>query len=355
MRRIHVDKVTEGMVLARAIYSVDGNILLNAGIKLKSSYVEKFKSIGIIQVYVEDEISKDIEISDVISDETRFEARIAIKNAMNNIKYTNALEVGPVKAVVSKIIEELMSIQDAIINLQDLKDSDNYTFYHSANVCVLSVITGIALGYDKEKLKNLALGAIMHDVGKTKIPYEILNKPGKLTEEEYEEMQKHPRYGYEILKKSIELSTYASYIALTHHERYDGKGYPLGLKEDKIHEFSKIVSIADVYDAMTSDRVYRKRYKINEAVEYIIGMGHHQFDYKIVRKFVEHIAIFPSGSTVELNSGEQAIVVDINKKYPNRPIVRLIKDREGNEVVDIIEIDLTKHNTVIIVDIIEDL
>ncbi len=355
MRRISVDKLSSGMVLARTIYSSDGNILLNAGIKLKESYISKFSELGITELYIEDYISQDIVINDVISDETRFEARVAIKNAMDSLKMGNQLDVRLVRNVVGKIVDELMNVKDAMVNLQDLKTTDNYTFSHSANVCVLSVITGISLGYDKERLKQLALGAILHDIGKVKIPLEILNKPSSLTPDEYDAIKKHSNYGYEILKRSVELSTYASYIALTHHERHNGSGYPMGLKSDEIHEFSRIVAIADVYDAMTSDRVYRKRANINDTVEYLIGMGHHQFDYSIVRTFVEHIAIYPSGICVKLNTGETAIVVDVNKRYPNRPIIRIFKDKDGNEVKEMQELDLTKHNTIIIEEIVEDI
>lgn len=355
MRRIRVDKVVEGMILAKTIYSTDGNILLNAGIVLKRSYISRFKEIGIFEIYVDDEISRDIVLNDVVSDETRFEARINIKNAMESIRYGNSLDVKPIRNSVSKMIDELMEVKDTMINLQDIKSIDQYTFCHSVNVCVLSLITGISMGYDEEKLKELGIGAMLHDVGKTRIPIEILNKPGGLTDEEFEIIKKHTNIGYEILKKSNMLSTYASYIALTHHERYDGKGYPLGLKGNEVHEFARIVSVADVYDAITSDRVYKRRIKINEAVEYLIGMGDHQFDYNIVRNFIEHVTIYPPGTCVLLNTGDKAIVVDINRKYPNRPIVRILADREGQIPKEPVEIDLTTNNTYIISDIIDNI
>ncbi|MFZ5351742.1 MAG: HD-GYP domain-containing protein [Bacillota bacterium] len=355
MRRIHVDKLNNDMVLAKTIYSSDGNILLNAGIKLKEIYINRFRELGITEIYIDDHISHDIVADDVISEETRFEARIAVKHAMDSMKMRNSLNIKQARNVVGKIVDELMNVPDAMVNLQDLKTTDNYTFNHSANVCVLSVITGISMGYDKERLRQLGLGALLHDIGKVKIPQEILNKPASLTPEEFEEIKKHSSYGYEILKRSMDLSTYASYVALTHHERYNGSGYPLGLRGEEIHEFSRIVAVADVYDALTSDRVYKKRSNINDAIEYLIGMGYHQFDYGIVRNFIEHIAIYPSGVCVKLNTGEIAIVVDVNKKYPNRPIVRIFKDRDGNEIKELNEIDLTKYNNILIEDIIEDI
>ncbi|HYE81492.1 MAG TPA: HD-GYP domain-containing protein [Clostridia bacterium] len=355
MRKILVEKLKEGMILARTLHSYDGNILLNAGIILKNSYIAKFKELGIRELYIEDEISRDIVLNDVISEETRFEARVNIKNAMDSIRYGSSLDVKPVRNSVCKMIDELMDVKDTMVNLQDLKSNDQYTFGHSVNVCVLSLITGISMRYDEGKLRELGIGAMLHDVGKIKLPAEILNKPGVLTAEEFNIIKKHTSYGYELLKKSMMLSTYASYIALTHHERYDGEGYPLGLRGEEIHEFSRIVSIADVYDAMTSDRVYKKRVNINEAVEYLVGMGDHHFDYNIVRNFIEHITIYPPGTCVLLNDGEKAIVVDVNKKYPNRPIVRILVDREGQMPREFTEIDLTKNNTLLISEIIDDI
>lgn len=355
MRRILVEKLREGMILARTLHSYDGNILLNAGIILKNSYISKLKDLGIRELYVEDEISSDIIINDVIAEETRFEARINIKNAMDSIRYGRSLDVMPIRNSVCKMIDELMDMKDTMVNLQDLKTNDQYTFSHSVNVCVLALITGISLKYDEGKLRELGIGAMLHDIGKTKVPKEVLNKPGNLTTEEYDIVKKHTNYGYELLKKSQVLSTYASYIALTHHERYDGGGYPLGLKGAEIHEFAKIVAVADVYDAMTSDRIYRKRININDAVEYLVGMGEHQFDYNIVKAFLEHITIYPPGTCVLLNSGEKAIVVDINKKYPNRPIIRILFDQEGQRLREPLEIDLTKNNTLLIDEILDDI
>jgi putative nucleotidyltransferase with HDIG domain len=294
-------------------------------------------------------------LKDLVSEETRFEARINIKNTMDSIRYGNSIDVKPIRNSVCKMIDELMEVKDTMVNLQDLKSNDQYTFSHSVNVCVLSLITGISMNYDEEKLRELGIGAMLHDIGKIRIPNEILNKPESLTAEEFKIIKKHTNYGYEILKKSKVLSTYASYIALTHHERCDGEGYPLGLRGEEIHEFSRIVSIADVYDAITSDRIYKKRTHVNDAVEYLIGMGDHQFDYNIVRSFIEHITIYPPGTCVLLNNGEKAIVVDVNKKYPNRPIIRIFADGEGQFLKEPVEVDMTKNNTLLISEIIDDI
>lgn len=355
MRRISVERLNEDMVLAKTLYTIDGNILLNAGIKLKSSYINKFKELGIGEIYIDDNIGADIVIEDVIKDETRFEARVAVKKAMDNVMNGNNLDVKPIRNVVGKIVEELLTVQDAVINLQDIKSFDNYTFSHSANVCVLSAVTGISMGYDSYKLKELCMGALLHDIGKTKIPNEIMNKISPLTNEEFEIVKKHARYGYDMLKQSMDISSYTAYVALTHHEKYNGEGYPLGLKGKAIHEFSRIVSVADVYDAMTSNRIYRRRINISEVVEYLVSLGGHHFDYDIVKKMMEHISVFPLGSLITISTGETAIVVDNNKKYPNRPVIRLIKDPYGVEYKDFNEIDLTSCNNITITEVLDDI
>lgn len=355
MRRVSVDNLCEGMELAKTIYTSDGNILLNAGMRLKSSYIKRLKELYITEMYIEDEISKDIVVDDIISDEIRFEARVEVRKAMEAIKLGEKLTTRAIRNVVNNIVDELLYKDNLMINLKDIRSNDDYLFCHSVNVCVLSIITGISLGYDKEKLSQLGIGAMLHDIGKIRIPCEVLNKVEKLTEEDFEIIKKHTTYGYEILGESDDVNAYSKVIALTHHERYDGKGYPLGVSDNQIHEYSKIVSIADVYDAMTSDRVYRKRYKISEAIEYLIGLSNYNFDYNLVRSFIEHITVYPIGTCILLNTKQKAIVVDINRKFPNRPIVRIATDEAGDMLKEFIEIDLTKNNSLVIIDEIENI
>lgn len=354
MRRVLIEKVEEGLVLGKPIYTSDGNVLLNAGMILKESYIKRLKALNVNYIYVEDNISQDISIEDIISDETRFEARLSIRKAMDSVKLGQKLNTIAIRNSVNNIIDDILGKNDLIVNLVDIRSTDDYTFCHSVNVCVLSILNGITLGYDREKLQQLGMGAILHDVGKTRIPQDVLLKPDILSEEEFEIIKLHTNYGYKILSESDEFSVYSRYIALTHHERVDGNGYPLGLNGNEIHEFSKLVSISDVFDALTSDRIYKKSVKISEAVEFLIGMSNHMFDYEYVKSFMKHITIYPIGTVVCLNTGEKAIVVDINKDLRNRPVVRVIEDELGNYKKSFIEIDLTKTNSVFITDTIED-
>ena len=351
MRKVQIDYVKPGMKLARSIFTSNGNILLGCGVELTQRYIDWLKEKGIFNVYIEDDISEGIEIKDVISDETRIRAEKIVKNVMVDIIENNQIsEEFQIKKVVNQIVDELLENKDVLVNLNDMRLMDEYTFGHCVNVCVLSIMTGIAMGYNELRLRDLGVGALLHDVGKMRIPVSILKKPGRLTDNEYDEIKRHTILGFDILRNCDAISKISANTALTHHERCDGTGYPNGLHKDEIHEFSKIVAIADVYDAMTTDRIYRKAVQPYEAVEYLLEMGNTQFDYSIVKIFMNNISIYPEGSGVVLNTGEKGLVVKVNKGFPTRPHVRIIYDRNGHRCNKFEEIDLISHPSVFIVD-----
>jgi len=348
MRRVKVEFLKEGMKLARPICNSEGRILLGEDVVLTPKYIERLKEIGITEVFIEDEYSEGIEIKDVISHKTREEARVFVRNLFDNIKFNKKIDAGEVKRVVNNLIDELLYNKDILINLSDIKMADDYTFNHSVNVCIYSLVIGINLGYDQIKLRDLGVGTLLHDIGKTKIPAELLKKPARLTEEEYELVKKHTVYGYEILKNVDCISSVSAYIALCHHERFDGRGYPLGISGQDIHRFARISSVADVYDALTSDRVYKEKIKPEQAVEYLVSMSNYQFDCEIVKVFLDCIAIYPIGTGVILNTGEKGIVVDNNKNWPTRPVVRIVIDERGRRLSKFKEIDLSKDPKIFI-------
>jgi HD-GYP domain-containing protein (c-di-GMP phosphodiesterase class II) len=215
---------------------------------------------------------------------------------------------------------------------------------------VLSLITGIGLGYNPLRLKDLGTGALLHDIGKLRIPGEILKKPSQLTVEEFEEIKRHTVYGYEILKDNQKVSMISAFIAFGHHERYDGSGYPLQLRGENIHQCARIVAAADVFDALSSDRVYRKKLRTHEVIEYIISLGSRHFDPEIVRSFIKYIAIYPVGTGVMLSTGERGQVVRVNKAVPTKPVVRVVFDSANERVDNSPEIDLSKDQGIYIVD-----
>ncbi|MDI6600523.1 MAG: HD-GYP domain-containing protein [Thermoanaerobacteraceae bacterium] len=353
MRKILLEHAKEGDMIARNIYSSNGNILLSAGMKLTNKYIERLQELGICDIYIDDEMSKDIIIEDVIGEETRIRARKYMAETMEMIKLSRTVDAYEAMKVVDSIMDDILSNPDVMVNLTDIRSVNDYTFAHSVNVCVLSLVLGTSLGYNQLRLRELGMGALLHDIGKNMIPNDIINKQGPLTPEEYELVKKHTTYGFEILKENNNISSLAAYVALAHHERYDGTGYPLGKKGEEIHEFARIVSIADVFDAITSNRPYKKRDNPNNAVEYLISMGGHQFDAKLVPKFLERVAIYPVGTTVKLSDSSVGLVVSVNRYMPTRPVVKLLYDCNGDRVDMGKVVDLMKEPTLFIIEDME--
>ena len=340
MRRVRVDTMPVGAKLARTVFSSEGGVLLMQGIELKENYLELLKRRGVNEIYLEDDLSEGIEVHDVINENTRNEAVTLVRKIMTEYSFFDTVDVENVKSVVNKIVDELLSNDDILYNLTEIKTVDDYTFGHSVSVCILSLITGIGIGLDTAQLRELGIGAILHDIGKLCIPRDILTKPCQLTIEEFEEIKKHTLLGYELLKRSGQLNLISSYIALGHHERYDGSGYPLRLKNGEIQLYARIVAVADVYDALTSDRVYRKKLKPHEVYEYITSLGIHHFDPLVVENFVKFVTVYPVGTGVMLNTRERAVVVKHNRKMPTRPLVRIVYDEDMKRLSK--EIDLSR-------------
>jgi HD-GYP domain-containing protein (c-di-GMP phosphodiesterase class II) len=212
-------------------------------------------------------------------------------------------------------------------------------------VAALSIMVGVASGMNRNRLYKLGMGAILHDIGKILIPKNILNKPGSLTSDEYEIMKKHCQYGSDYLKKQNVLPLESIIAVLTHHERYDSKGYPLGLSANKQIIEGKIIAICDNYDAMTSDRPYRSAFTPSETMEYIMGNSGIMFDPKILNIFIKKIVLYPVGTVVNLSNGKKGIVV---QNYPGsimRPRIQILPDIGNSEEKTIY--DLNKDNTLL--------
>lgn len=350
MRRVNIDSIQSGVKLARTIFNSDGGVLLTQGVEIRESYLNKLKEHGISEVYLDDDISAGVKANDVIDEQTRSEAVVLVKKMMNNYQFSTSMDVEEVKKMVNKLLDELLKNDNILYSLSEIKSVDDYTFEHSVNVCILSLITGIGLGFDIQRLRELGTGAMMHDIGKLCIPREILKKPSQLTVEEFEEIKKHTVLGYELLKKSGQVSLVSAYIAFGHHERYDGSGYPLQLKNDNIQICARIVAVADVYDALTSDRVYRKKLKPNEVYEYITSLGVNHFDPRVIESFVKYVSIYPVGTGVLLNTRERGIVVRDNRYLPTRPVVRIVYDDKMKRQSVFKEIDLSEMTSIFIVD-----
>jgi len=353
VRKVSIENVECGTKIAKNVISSDGTVLLAAGMLMQNEYKRRLNANGITDLFIEDDISSGIEIPDVVKQEIRTEAKALIKDMVNKTTIPVNINSSKVLELVEKIIESILSNDQIIFSLSDIRSVDDYTFEHSINVCIISLIIGMSIDLDENKLKELGVGSLLHDIGKLFINDEILKKPDKLTFDEFEQIKKHSVYGFDILKSNNDIAMSSAYIALGHHERVDGSGYPMKLKGDNIHQSARIVAIADVYDALTSERVYRTRQKPHEVVDYIVSLSGKQFDEELVNAFVRCIAHYPIGSGVVLSSNERGIVTRFNKSIPNRPVVRVVIDENGEMLVKHKELDLSENNSLYIVDVWE--
>ena len=298
-------------------------------------------------------LQTDIEVPDIISEKARMEAIVSAKKIMDNVKVGKKIDAGQAKRIANSMVDELCRQKGVMVNFLDMRTRSDYLFSHSVNVCVLAVMTGISLGYDELRLRDLGVGALLHDVGKTKIPAEILNKKYRLNAEELGETRKHCELGFEILRSTPAISLIVAHCAYQHHERYDGSGYPRNLQRDEIHQFAQIVALADVYDALTSDSTYRQAIPVYEALAIINKAAGTLFDPKLVDSFASNIAAYPIGTVVRLNSGEIGVVADISKELKSKPIVRIVIDKNQQTLRTHLEIDLSKTPQFYIADVVE--
>jgi HD-GYP domain-containing protein (c-di-GMP phosphodiesterase class II) len=270
------------------------------------------------------------------------EAHTIIREVMQDVRLGKNVESEKVKVVVSRMIESIFRNRDALASLTRIKEYDDYTFVHSINVCILCLTLGRHLNFHAEELQQIGIGALLHDAGKMKVPLQILNKPGRVTEEEFFEIKKHPLYSMEVLEKAGGIPEASKQIALQHHERYNGRGYPYNLQGEEISKFGQISAIVDVYDAITSDRVYKKALSPYEGMQKIYEWAKIDFNQTLVERFIQCVGIYPIGTFALLDTGEMGVVSSINHEKLLRPNIHLIYQNFKNRypqpmVVDLME------------------
>ena len=355
MRLLPISKCQPGMRLGKSIFSEDGRVLLMAEVELTDSMIRRLGDKGIDYIYIMDKRTEDIVIPDLISDETRARTVTQIRSSFRsmmgdaNRKQIPGALAKDFKDVLTMIIDDLSGNKDAMIMLTDMNLKDHYLYTHSMNVCIYSCMLAMHMGFTRSDIFSLGLGSLLHDIGKTKIPLEILNKKGKLNSAEYSIMQKHAELGYHILKEEANIPLVTAHCALQHHERMNGTGYPRGLKGSEIHDFAQWIGIVDSYDAMTTHRVYRETLMPHQAMEILYaGASDSLYAIEKVEAFRDKIALYPLGITVKLNTGESGVVVDINATSPHRPVIRVLENEAGEQLHSPYEIDLSKQLSVMV-------
>ncbi len=344
---VDIGEIKPGMILGEDIIN-NGSLLLSKGMVIKPSYIPNLVARGVSKVAVIAEKKySDIFLNPV----QKFYAQTyeCVAKLIDSLKSNYNIMASDAFPVVENILETVFTNKDSILLLTGFRGKGDYYYAHSLDVCIYSLITAKAMKLNYEETVTLGMGALLHDVGKAKISDSILLKKGDLTPSEFEEVKRHCIYGYDIVRSIPGIRPNAARIALQHHERCDGSGYPCHLKGEKIDMLSKIVAIADIYDALTSDRIYREKVLPHEAAEYLLGISNSMIDSKIAKVFLENIAVYPKGCQVLLNTNQVAVVTDSNKNMPLRPLLKIISDKDGIPLQHPFEFDLQSHSSVFIV------
>jgi putative nucleotidyltransferase with HDIG domain len=242
--------------------------------------------------------------------------------------------------VVDSLAEEVSHSRTALLALTALKSYDNYTFTHMVNVSILTMAQARGLGIEGALLREIGFAALMHDIGKVRTPSDVLNKKEKLTDREFEILRRHPVDGAEILRRTPTMPTLAPVVAFEHHLRLDGTGYPIGVSRPLLNLGTMLCGIADVYDAMRSQRVYQESFPTDRILAVLQRNDGKQFDQNLVRRFVQLLGIYPAGNLVRLNSGDVAVVLKVYAPDPYRPRVRLLFDKSGARIGRPVEMNL---------------
>ncbi len=337
-----VDELVSGMVIARNVYEPDSEkILLYSGSKLDSVTIFNLKErYNVRSVWIKNELSTG-------GLSKQMKAEINVHESLNTLKDVfGSDDETPLESISEEAVTQVDNLADDLLQSAEMDDNlllkmhqlqsyDDSTYKHCLRVAMMSVTIGKQLGLKKEKLRDLAQAALLHDIGKRMIPIEIIRKPGKLTDAEFAEIKKHPALGYRLLKEHGGYSQDVMNAVLMHQEKYDGTGYPLHFKGDKISYLARIITVADVYDALTSNRPYRQPWSVAEAEEFMMGGSYTHFDYDIILAFLAAFAPYPVGGMVLLSDGRKAIVKS-NTVNVLRPVVQVQNSNGG--VVE--EIDL---------------
>lgn len=330
----------QGMVIDQAIIDRSGRILIARKTVLDAFLIDALQKMRITGIYIREgeedpEIEGDIEVSPevqttidklMVEDRSKVKLSESVKKRVSEgIKFlyndTSTPDfINTAANVTSSLVNSIMENEAVAINIDTLKFSDEYTFQHSVDVATISMLIAKNSNMSEREIQKVGMAGLLHDMGKSKIPNEILNKAGKLTEEEFAIMKNHSLYGYQILKEKGGIPQEVLMGVLQHHEKLNGRGYPMGVEADKIFSYAKILAIADIYDALVTERPYKKAFSQQDAIEMIMAMTD-ELDITFMRNFLGIVILYPVNSIVTLSNGEKAKVLKNNPQYPLRPKV----------------------------------
>ena len=342
MLRKRLRELAGNEILARDIINEDYRVILPKGAKIRRDYIRKLDELGITEVYVKVDDSKASEIA-ILKIETESAIREMVRDILERHTYHNNQELAELGEAADDIIATILEEKQVVDRVFDIKERSADIYQHSISICSLAILTALKLGIDMEKIHDIGVGCLLHDIGMRYIAIDYNNQDvGTLNRQELAEYKKHPIYGYSSLKDETWISDLSKEIILYHHECMDGSGFPLRTREIPFE--CRIVNVCDTFDEMICG-IACKQVRVYEALEFLKGFKNILFDAKIVDVFLGFTAVYPAGTHVLTNEGEMAVVLSQNKDFSERPVIRILKDREGKDVKGKIIKDLVKiHN-----------
>ena len=335
MIRLKSNQLKTGMVTAQSIFNEKGAAFLVRGTPLTDRYIYRLRQLSVPELHVTS-LSSNFQLQpppDIINEHTRVQAVENVAETFRQAEMHGQFNMGLIERCADLLVRDIMSKKKNLVQITDIRLHDSYTFSHSVNVAVLSAMLGNLCGYSKSKLQAITLGGLLHDIGKLAVPTFILNKPGALTADEFKIIRYHPSEGRRLLKEvKLPIASILAIIAVQHHEHIDGSGYPHHIRGKSIHPYSRITAIADVYDALTSVRPYKKAYKPNVVYQMMMHNSPGHFDMDRLRLFFENVAIYPVGTVMKTNLG-YAIVKKVIFGHTLAPVVIVFADKNSGRLL----------------------
>ena len=328
---LSIFKCKPGMKIAETVYNNYGAVMISEDTVLDKQALERMEAMGLEGIKVFSQAQEEIQENYIESIQTKYRTNVAqVKDLMGKIRMGAPLKMSEVRSITNNIWKGVYSIGDLIGPLSDIGSVEEYEYTHSLNVSLIATTLGRWMKCNEKTLKRLTQAGLLHDIGKCRIPKSILHKPGKLTDEEFKTAKEHPVRSYSILKDVTTIHEDVLHGVLAHHEREDGSGYPSGIISERINLIAKIVAVADIYDAMTSERIYRKGQTPFEVFELMQNGSFGELHPVILNTFIKNMSGYYKGKWVVLSNGEQGEVVFINSRSIARPIVQV-----GERYVDL--------------------
>lgn len=337
MKYVHIDSVESGQYLGRTIFSSNGAVLLSEGVQLTVYMITTLRRIGATMVYIKDEHLEDVEIVDVVSEENKRAVMQKLGEMLQFVRSGKDFNTKSISISVDRVLEDVMQNREVLLQLSDIRTKDNEQYVHALNVCTMAALTGINMGLTQTQVKELAVGALLHDVGKLDL----------ITDDSSADKKKHHTWrGFELLKNKREFSLLIAHVAFQHHEAPDSTGVPRGLEDEQIHLYAKIVAVANTYDNLLFNPDTGKKTLPHEAIEELTALAGSKLDRECVIQFLRTVSVYPTGISVRLSNREVGVVVGQHRGLPGRPVVRVVK--KDDEELTVVEFDLAKHTTIFI-------